>query len=202
MKKALFIFLLFVFPSLLPGDFKIMGGADLSKYRTFWEPDNIQWKHRLGFFGGIGLEKKLSHNVLLEFDFMYFQKGSRFHEAGDPLKETKYRLNVLSVPILLRIRNRFAYGSSYFVVGGIELCSIFSHKADSGDLEPVDVKDQTSFLDYGLVFGGGYEIELQEDLFFFIESRYHIGLKNILIDPSESESWKTRAVLVMIGLRS
>lgn len=202
MKRSLFILLMFLCPALIHADFKIMGGVDLSRYRALWEPDNVQWRYRLGFFGGIGLEKKLSHNVLLEFDFLYFQKGSRFHKAGDPFLETNYRLNVLSVPILLRIRNRFVYGSSYFVVAGIELSSIFSHKADIGYLESVDLKEQTSFLDYGLVFGGGYEIELQEDLFFFVEGRYHIGLKNILIDPSGTESWKTQAVLIMIGVRS
>lgn len=202
MKRSLIILLMFVCPTLIHADFKIMGGMDLSRYRVLWESDNVQWKHRLGVFGGIGLEKKLSHNVLLEFDFLYFQKGSRFHEDGDPFKETNYRLNVLSVPILLRIRNRFIYGSSYFVVAGIELSSIFSHTSVFGYQEPLDLKDRTSFLDYGLVLGGGYEFELQEDLFLFIEGRYHWGLKNILIDPSGTESWKTRAVLLMIGVRS
>ena len=57
-------------------------------------------------------------------------------------------------------------------------------------------------LDYGLVFGGGYEIELEEELFLFFELRYNLGMKNLLTDPLEGQTRKTSGILFFIGIRS
>jgi len=202
MNKCFVVFVITLSLSPAYADFKIMGGLNLSRYNVRWADENTPFEQRLGFQGGIGFEKKINHNILLEVDFMYFQKGMKTNRLENSGILDKYRLNVVSVPVVFRLRNRFALASSYFFVGGVEISAILSHNQSSDDMEPVDLSDSTSTLDFGLVFGGGYEFELQEFLFLFFEARYHWGLKNILNSPNGGEAWKTNSLLFVIGLRS
>ena len=189
---------LLVFP--LYADFKVMGGMCISKYDVSPESANIQWDYKTGFSGGIGLERNLNPYMFLELDILYFQKGSQLESSDFADSETKYLLNVISLPILFR--NKFLYDSSPYVVGGVEFSSILSHEVIVKGEEPVDLKDNTRSFDFGLVFGCGFEIKIEDHLFFFVEGRYHLGFRNIMASPLEEETKKTRAILVLIGFRS
>lgn len=202
MKKIFILSLMILMNVALYADFKIMAGVNLSKFSFSPGEGDTKWSFSRGFLGGIGLEKKLSYSTLLEFDILFFQKGSsvKFTDLSD--LKMRYRINTISIPVLLR-RKIFS-GSSPYVVGGIELSAILSHKAkfEGEGEEAVDLKKSTKALDFGFVVGGGYEIELQEYLYFFIEARYHLGLRNIINNPFDGHSMKTRALLVIIGIRS
>ena len=187
-----------VFP--LYADFKVMGGMCVSKYDVSPESTNIQWDFKRGFSGGIGLERNLNPYMLLELDILYFQKGSQPASSDFADSEIKYMLNVISLPILFR--NKFLYDSSPYVLGGVEFSSILSHKVIVKGKEPVDLKENTRSFDFGLVFGCGFEIKIEDRLFFFIEGRYHHGFRNIMVSPLEEETKRTRAILVLIGFRS
>ncbi len=186
--------------STLHADFKIFGGLNLSKYNVSPDDNNMNWNYKLGFLTGIGLEKKLSHNLLLEFDFLYFKKGSKVKPSDPSDAKRKYNLNALSIPILLRFK--FSDGTSPYVFGGMEISALMDHEIKDEGQEAIDIKDNTKSLDYGIAFGCGYEIELQEYLFFFVEARYHLGLRNIIAVPLEVESMKTSAILIVFGMRS
>jgi len=181
----------------LYAEFKVMAGGNLSKYSVSTEEETGSWKHKMGFLGGIGLERAFSPNFILEFDFLFFQKGSKV-EYSDT--KAKYSLNVVSIPVLLK--NKFSYGSSPYVLGGVEFSSILSHKLKAETEEAEDVKEKTRSIDFGFVLGCGYEIELKEFLFFFVEARYHLGQRNIMSNIVEGQSMKTRAILVVIGVKS
>lgn len=178
-------------------DFKILAGLNLSKYSVSGD-SGLEWDTKLGFTAGVGFEKNLNPLMLIEFDVLYFQKGSKA-DMVDGSRWT-YKLNVLSVPLLFR--SKLLYDSSPYAVAGVELSFITSHQIGLGDLEPVDFKDSTTSFDFGVVLGGGFELKLEERLFLFIEGRYHKGMRNIIIDPSGSQSWKTNALLIILGIRS
>lgn len=186
--------------TFLHADFKIMGGLNLSKYSVSPNKENMSWNYKLGFLAGIGLEKKLNYKLLIEFDFLYFQKGSKVESSDLHDSKWKYNLKAISIPVLLRFK--FMDRTSPYIFGGLEIAALVDHEVIYEGQEAVDVKDKTKSLDYGLVFGCGYEIELQEFLYFFIEGRYHLGLKNIISVPLEVESMKTNALLIVIGMRS
>ena len=201
-KKFMSLLIIIVASSYLWADFKIMTGVDLSKYQVKPKADNIHWQYKFGFLGGIGLGKNITDKMLLELNIIFCQKGTTARQNLGELREVnwKYRLNVVSLPLLLR--NKLKEGSSPYLVGGLELSSILSHSEKFSDKEPVDIKENTATFDLALTLGGGYEIQLQEDLFFFIEARYSHGLKNIIISPLPEQIWKTQAFLILIGVRS
>lgn len=177
-----------------------MGGVNLSRYIISPKEDGVKWGYERGFIGGIGLEKKITDRMLLEFNFLFFKKGSKVEFADFPdLKET-YRINAFSIPVLLR--RKFFYGSSPYALGGVEFSSILAHKAKFEGEEAVDIKENTKKMDLGLVLGCGYELELEENLSLFIEARYHHGLVNIMSNPVEDQSMKNSTILILIGLRS
>lgn len=177
-----------------------MGGVNLSRYIVSPKEEGIKWGYERGFLAGIGFEKKFTDRMLLEFNFLFFKKGSKVEFADFPdLKET-YRINAFSIPVLLR--RKFFYGSSPYALGGVEFSSILAHKAKFEGEEAVDIKENTKKIDLGLVLGCGYELELEENLYLFIEARYHHGLVNIMSNPVEDQSMKNSTILILIGLRS
>lgn len=200
MKKIIHFILIMMVVSTLYADFKILGGINFSKYNIFPEENNVKWNYKSGFLAGIGLEKNFTFRTLLEFDILYFQKGSKVEFADFPGLKEIYNLNVVSIPILLR--SKFFFDSSPYVLGGIEFSSILSHEAKFEGEDTVDIKKHSNSIDFGFVFGCGYEIKMQEYLYFFIEARYHLGIRNIISDPVGNQSMKTNAILMIIGVRS
>jgi hypothetical protein len=199
-KQCICSLLLVLIASPLYGDFKIMGGVSISTYDVSTGSANIRWDYKIGFSGGIGLERNLNPYMLLELDILYFQKGSRSESSSAAESEAKHKLNVLSLPLLFR--SKFLYDSSPYVVGGVEFSTILSHDIVYQGQEHIDIKSNTPGFDFGFVFGCGYEIKIEDHLFFFIEGRYHLGSRNLVANPLEEETKKSRAVLVLIGFRS
>lgn len=200
MKRFINFILFVVIICPLHADFKIMGGINFSNYNVLPKEANTYWNYKMGFLGGIGFEKNITDKMHMEFDILFFQKGSNAEFSELPDIKWKYRLNVISFPLLLR--NKFLDESSPYIVGGAEFSTILSHTAKFSGQEPTDLKESTSHFDFGLVFGCGYEIKLQEYLFFFIEGRYHYGLKNIMSTSFEEQSKKTRSILIIVGIKS
>ena len=70
--------------------------------------------------------------------------------------------------------------------------------------ESEDKKDDTKDLDYGLVFGAGYEFSGLVPL--IVEAKYHLGLADIAgtsedFETQDSSYVKTRSLLVMVGVK-
>jgi hypothetical protein len=200
MKKVIIFLFVLTAASTLYADFKIMGGVNLSRYIISPKEDGVKWDYERGFLGGIGLEKSFSSYMLLEVNFLFFQKGSKVEFSNFPDLVKKYRINAFSVPVLLR--GKFFYGSSPYAVGGVEFSSILAHKAKFDGEDAVDLKENTKRIDLGCVLGCGYELELEEHLYLFIEARYHHGLVNIMSHPVGDQSMKNSSVVILIGIRS
>lgn len=203
MKKIFLIILIFIFVSGAYGQqFKLMGGPTISNYSDSW-PSGIYWientgyfrspfqNSKTGFLGGIGIEFALNKNVAFELEGLYFQKGSTFDllfYMPFPGKET-YNMNGISFPLLVRVK--FLPRPFPYVTGGSEFSLILSHSrmikkyTIGGYIETrEDLLKYTKKIDFGLVFGIGFELKVSNVLCFF-EGRYNLGQRNLHTWPPE-----------------
>jgi len=157
-----------------------------------------------------GLGYASGGKIGFEIDVLYLTKGSRFKgEVEGVTFDVKGTISEISVPILLNVNilsSPLIYG-----LGGGEIAYVMSAKAkyfvsdgvteESGE---EDVKEDTSQIDYGLVFGGGVGMPLGP-VTLFGELRYHLGLanmeKNTPEGVEEQTSPKTRMFLIVAGIR-
>ena len=193
-KKIVFLALLLLIGPSLYGDFKILGGLNLSNYSG---NENTIWTYKMGFQGGLGIEIDMTYRTLFEVDILFFKKGSR---TGPSIREERHVLNTVSFPVLLR--SKLFHGTSPYVVGGVEFAGIISNIMNQKEEDPVDLEGTLKGLDISVVFGGGFEMELKEQLFLFIEARCHLGQRNLLVLPNEGLVRKTTAIVLFIGIRS
>lgn len=194
-KKPFFVCLIFLMSLPLAADFKVLTGLNISNYRV---SDDMEWRPKLGFQGGIGIEFDLSFRTLLEFNILFQQK--KYLNQSEDISG-KYVLNALSVPILLR-RTFFDHTSPY-IVGGIEIGNMLSYSQKiEGEELPIDLSSTIKKRDLALVIGGGFEFELSEELFLFFEFRYQHGIKNLLIEPPDGDWRKSGSILFVFGVRS
>jgi len=193
-KKIVFLALLLLIGPSLYGDFKILGGLNLSNYSG---NENTIWTYKMGFQGGLGIEIDMTYRTLFEVDILFFKKGSR---TGPSIREERHVLNTVSFPVLLR--SKLFHGTSPYVVGGVEFAGIISNIMNQKEEDPVDLEGTLKGLDISVVFGGGFEMELKEQLFLFIEARCHLGQRNLLVLPNEGLIRKTTAIVLFIGIRS
>ena len=192
MKKFLLIFLTIILVSTTHAyGFKLMAGGHLAKYAVEPEVVGDEWKNKMGFLAGTGIELFSVPNISLDIDGFYFRKGSKFKSATE---ELDYTLDVISITPLVRVK--FLPGPSPYVLGGGEFSYILTHK--SGD---TDIKAHYKSFDYGLVFGAGYQMSMP-GASLFVEGRYHLGFANLykdLLDPDAS--LKTKAIVVIVGIK-
>ncbi len=213
MKKYFFVFLSIMLISTANGqEFKLIGGAEFSRYDVWpevarfpvdlgWIEYNSECNYKKGFILGAGVEFNLTRNIAFEIDGLYFQKGSNILDRELIGLRRDYTLNVISIPMLIKIR--LLPGSSPYILGGGELSIILSHKRKliiEQEAYEGDIKENTKGFDYGLIIGGGFEIEMPA-ISPFVEVRYYIGLRDITKDYWLFEKIKTRAVAVLLGFK-
>jgi opacity protein-like surface antigen len=191
MKKILLIFLTIILVSTTHAyGFKFMVGGHMAKYAVEPEGAGIEWKNKTGFLVGGGIELFSVPHISLDIDGFYFRKGSKVEIIG---VEADYTLDVISITPVIRVK--FLPGPSPYVLGGGEFSYILTHKLDG-----VDIKDTIKSFDYGLVFGAGFQMSMPGASLYF-EGRYHLGIANILKDPDPGESLKTKALVVIVGIK-
>lgn len=191
MKKFLLIFLTIILVSTTHAyGFKFMAGGHLSKYAVEPEGAGVEWKNKMGFLVGGGIELFSVPYISLEIEGLYFRKGSKVEVIG---VEGDYTLDVISIPALIKVK--IMPGPSPYILGGGEFSYILTHKFDD-----VDIKNTTKSIDYGVIFGAGYKMSMPGASLFF-EARYHLGVANILKDPAPGESIKTKALVVIVGIK-
>jgi len=219
MKKFLFVLLSIAFVSgAYAQEFKLICGLNLSKY--ILSPDlnqpniGIEFErksnYKMGFTLGCGVEFALSKNIAFEIDWLYSQKGCKgeVKPVYPALEEsyivpipTEYSLHLFSIPVILKIK--FLPDSSPYILGGGEFSFVLTHRYThifNGGGDGLNITENTKYLDYGLLFGGGFEIR-SKAASLFIEVRYHLGLQNISKDYFKFESIKTRAVVLILGFK-
>lgn len=204
MKKILIVIFTLITVSNLHGDaFKLMGGLNLTRYRVSPEEVSLDWKHKMAFWVGGGFEFDLNEKLCLELNLLLLQKGSKVEFADLSDLKAHYNLGVLSFPALISFK--FKHNFPVYILGGGEFSFVLSHdfvKEIKGDVDELDLKEDTKSFDLGLVFGCGFELKVRRFQSFFIEARYNFGLVNVLNVSEEYESMKTNAILLSLGIKS
>lgn len=171
-----------------PVEFKIMGGASLSR-----STEPLGWiliedypiaKYGLGIVAGGGAELPLIRNVTFEIDALFFQRACRIELRSIfddvPIERFTERLNEISFPLLFKFCLR--PGTSPYLLGGGEIAPVLSTR-------PLRV-------DYGLVCGLGFRKKVKGST-LSLEGRYHHGLQDTLIGNVVLR--KMRAFALMVG---
>jgi hypothetical protein len=188
------------------------GGQDVDQYI----------KSRLGPMAGIGYEA--GSRFSLEFDVMYMPKGVKFQGSeaaeggGTNTFDFDMAINEISVPVFIKMK--ILPGSTPFIFGGGEIGYVLSSKlkysytyngeTEKGeqDLLNVDGESNLNRIDFGLVFGGGYEMNLG-GMRLTIEARYYMGLANLNKQTQASEDegvtssdyLHTKALVILGGIK-
>jgi hypothetical protein len=225
MKRSLvFLFTLIISSGVYPLELKFIGGSNLSRYSIFPKESydysfpivrySYESSYKPGFLWGAGVEMPLAKNIAIEVDGIYFRKGSEVTQFNDdiPFLKRNYVLNVVSLPILVKIK--FLPDSSPYILHGGELSYLLSHKykwtyEQPGDglpqEETIDIKEETKNFTFGAIVGGGFEIKTRW-IAFFVEARYHFGLINIISENHNDQMYpsqliKANSQVVLFGLK-
>ena len=181
-------------------------------------------KSRLGPMGGIGYEA--GSRFSLEFDVMYMPKGVKFQGQIDATAQGLGKIDVdldmvineISVPVFFKMK--ILPGSTPFFFGGGEVGYVLSGKVissvtsngetqkDEQDLLKDDNGESSlNRIDFGLVLGGGYEMNLG-GMRLTIEARYYMGLANLLKQTKASEDsvkssdyFRSKALVILGGIK-
>lgn len=219
MKKLIFILLsMAIVSETFAQEFKLLGGSNFSQYtftpETYYGIDlesGLEFRRtsklKKGVLVGAGIEFFFTRNIGVEIDLLYFQKGSKSEvfRQGVPYIKNEHSLEVFSVPLLLKVKLR--PDSSPYILGGFEFSYIFSHNSKISfvelpgqDRDETNLNERTQDFDFAVVLGGGFEIKMQ-GFSFFIEGRYHLGMRNIISNYYPLESIKTKSEVLLFGFK-
>jgi len=155
-------------------------GFDLST-KTGWLVGVLLGGNRGGVFG-------------VETDFLYGEKGAKFHAPGSSTDQD-FTQHVLHVPVMLKLNAgaSSASGLRLFGVGGTYLDWQFSSK-----INDLDIAGDTNGFEVGWVLGGGIEV-----LRFSLQGRYTRGVGQISKDFDVLNAFdsNSKAFVVLFGFR-
>jgi hypothetical protein len=150
-------------------------------YTTFTGADAANYKYRVGYTGGIFLQKHINSLVGVQTELLYTSKGARREVTSGGVLQTAeaFKLNYIDVPVLLHVS-----ASGLFIDLGPQVSFIYSAKheleahSNSGDkivTTKTDITDNPYTIDFGYVGSIGYRAGNGLGL----EVRYTGGLKKI-----------------------
>lgn len=184
------------------GGFRVMGGLGLTSLSLSEDiPSGISKKSRMGFGGGLGYEFG-SSQFRLEIDALFIPGGAIFEgEVG--ANKVKLTMSGMGLGAAVLAKVRFMPGSSPYVLGGADVGYILSQKVTAevnGESTEQDISKDISRTYYGLEFGGGYELQMQ-NMGLFFEARYMLGLANQLKNPEKGAYIKPNGIIILVGIR-
>jgi hypothetical protein len=158
----------------------VIGGVGLAKF-IGRDADNTEL--RFGFSAGGFAELPLVQALVLHPEALFTLKGSAIEGL-----DSSYSLFYIEVPMLAKYYLPVDLPAAAFVFAGPYLGLNLIARAGGES-----VKDGVEPLDFGLVFGGGAEVDS-----FLFDLRYALGLA----DLSENTSTFTKSMLsLMVGYR-
>ena len=161
----------------------ILGGLNFSDLNL----DNIRYGNSFGndissittFSVGAVLEFNIYENLYLQIEPMYTERGGA-PKIPIPFVNLTYKSSYIEFPILFKAK--VGKTISPYILGGASLGfmleSGLTAEAFGFDLN-MDIENLTESFNFGIEFGLGVEIPISE-LTLFVESRYTVGLKNII----------------------
>jgi hypothetical protein len=184
------------------GGVKLMGGLSMSNL-NFSEPLGAEAKKtaKMGFMGGLGFES--GGMIAFELDLLY-SPGGAVIKATDTASKEKLAFSgtAITLPIMLKVR--FLAGTTPYILAGGEVGYLLNQKIVITDADGTttehDALDHVNRLIYGLVFGGGVELQAG-GMNLLLEARYRLGLSNLFKDPEPGAYIKPTALMLLLGVK-
>ena len=133
---------------------------------NFWGKD-VNHGMQLNYQAGLLMEYKFTPQFAIAPEVVFAAQGGEFKIAD--VKNT-FTTNYINVPVMLKCYVSPAFSIDLGPQVGFNVYS----KQKVGELKPVDIKDATKSVDFGVGLGGTYN--LTDDA--FIQARYTMGMTN------------------------
>jgi Outer membrane protein beta-barrel domain len=193
--------LLVATPAAAQMGFGIKGGlnvADLSDLKTVDTWEEFENESKTGFVGG-GYVKFPLGPMRLQVEGLYSLKGAKGTTGGGSFSSEPWetKLTYLEIPVLLKYEFPTP-ALKPFIYGGASVAFLMKAEMRNERINSdwVDLEEEVSSTDYGLVAGVGIEL-----LGITIEGRYTHGLadvasgkdRNTVLEEAKNKTWSAMA---------
>ncbi len=141
------------------------------------EAENLDFNSLLGFHGGITLEAKLSDSFSIQPEILYVERGATIKKEtflpdyyDSSAEEATFSADYISLPIMAK----YYLVKGFFLEAGPEVSFLVNDEVIGSDFSIEDTRINN--YDLGANFGFGYQF----DNGLFVQSRYTLGLVNML----------------------
>jgi opacity protein-like surface antigen len=185
------------------GGAKLLAGLSMGNL-TFSEPISTEVKKtsKMGFMGGLGFES--GGRIAFELDLLYSPGGAVFKDAIDTASKERITISGTAITAPIMVKIRFMPGTTPYILAGGEIGYILNQKVVVTDAAGVDteadITDEINRLLYGVVFGGGVEMQVG-GMNLLLEARYRLGLSNLIKNPDPGVSIKATALSILLGIK-
>ena len=137
---------------------------------NFWGKDTPHGM-QLNYQAGLVMEYKFSPKFAIAPEAVFAAQGGKYDAEllGDD--KMTFTTNYINVPVMLKYYVAPAFSIDFGPQVGFNVYS----KTKYGDEKPVDIKDATKSVDFGLGLGGTYNLTEKA----FVQARYTMGLTNV-----------------------
>lgn len=157
---------------------------------NFWGKD-VNHGMQLNYQAGLVMEYKFSPKFAIAPEAVFAAQGGQFKlaEIGSTEIKHTYTTNYINVPVMLKYYVSPSFSLDFGPQVGFNVYS----KMKTGDLKPVDIKDNTKSVDFGVGLGG--TVNLTENA--FLQARYTMGMTDVF----EGGDAKNGNVQVAFGIK-
>ena len=148
-------------------------GVDMT---NFWGKD-VEHGMKPNYQAGLVMEYKFNPNFAIAPEVVFASQGGKFN-VGDV--KLNYTTNYINVPVMLK----YYVAPTFSIDFGPQVGFIVYSKQKFGDEKPIDIKDLTKSVDFGLGLGGTYNLTDNA----FVQARYTMGLTNAFEGMGDSKN--------------
>lgn len=199
LRKTLLLAFLWMLIAWTPSlaQWNIGGLLNLSATNVVVDPDpsSEEYTSRFGFGIGGVLDRPLTGQFDLHLEPMYLQKGTTIEEDGEDIA---FKFAYLELPVMVRYNFQTSGNTMPYAMAGPNLGYLLGAKYEVDGSE-FDAKDQIKSVDFGIGIGGGAKIP-KDNLLFFGEARYVLGIANVNDDESDGTTVKHRGLQIVFGV--
>jgi hypothetical protein len=173
----------------------VKGGVNWATLSSDQDP-GPEFKYRIGVIAGGFFTFPIGARLDVQPEVLFSQQGASFDDTG--LDSIVIKLDYVATPVLVRYKLS-STGRGLVIFGGPSLGFKLTSKVtakSSGQSTSEDIGDDIESVDYGVVFGAGWEAGR-----LTIDGRYTWGLSNIGKDETDPEKITHRVIAVMAGIR-
>ena len=186
----------------------LIGGVNMANL-SFDPEDDLDWSRVTVLGIGAIVEKTLGDQLSVQYEPMYLQKGSTADVDGIDGANIEIDLAYIEIPVMIKYTFPGESIKPYMMAGPTVGFNIKAEKVFSGlpDLTQslytngtYDIKDDVTYMDFGLGFGAGICMPVGERV-LFVQARYTLGLTNISNMDDDDDEVTTNGIQILGGIK-